>query len=158
LTGLNNYRCFSQRLQVEVAAARQKHYPLSILLIALDDDKDLHRTLGRNGLDSLLSAFASVLKNSARETDVLARYGDEVFGVILPHAGEAEAATVAARHQQAVEQIQIDHLKRGVSTTFVVATFPVEAGNEDALIQLAEDRLFGSKNLRPAPSGLAEGV
>lgn len=85
LTGLRNRRYLLERLQEEAEKAhRHKHY-LSCIVLDVDDIVALDEELGAVSMDDLLVEVALAVRNASRNSDILARYEDSRFAVVLPH-------------------------------------------------------------------------
>ncbi len=95
LTGLVNRRRFEQELQLHVAQVARYGTTGALLLIDLDNFKDVNDTFGHRAGDDLLKGLAGLLQNRVRRTDLLARLGGDEFGLLLRRADAAEASTVA---------------------------------------------------------------
>lgn len=84
LTGLFNHGYFKRLLELEIKrSVRQKH-PISLLLLDLDNFKQINDQLGHLAGDRILIKVAKKIKEKVREVDFVARYGGEEFTVILP--------------------------------------------------------------------------
>ena len=103
LTSLLNYRALHERLAEEFVRANRHDQPLSVLMLDLDHFKTINDTRGHPAGDDALRALAGVMRQAARETDILGRYGGEEFVVILPQTDANSAWTVAERLRAAVE-------------------------------------------------------
>ncbi len=97
LTGLANRRMFDQILQKELKRARRMGHDVGVILADIDGFKAVNDICGHNIGDEVLGNVASILLQSVRETDTVARWGGDEFIVLLPHAGTSECATVAGR-------------------------------------------------------------
>jgi diguanylate cyclase (GGDEF)-like protein/PAS domain S-box-containing protein len=95
LTGLFNRRYFEKELAREVERARRYSTPGVVLLIDLDNFKDINDTFGHMAGDDLLKEIGGLLKHRIRQTDTLARIGGDEFAVLLPQT-DAERAVVVA--------------------------------------------------------------
>ena len=93
--GLFNRRRFEDEVARHGARVNRYGAEGAVLVIDLDGFKFVNDTLGHAAGDRLLMTVASVLRARLRESDVLARLGADEFAVLLPRAGEDEAATVA---------------------------------------------------------------
>jgi diguanylate cyclase (GGDEF)-like protein len=110
LTGISNRRAFDKALDQEWRRTVRHGTPLSLLLIDVDCFKRFNDTYGHIGGDHCLQAIAAVIGRSARRAgEVAARYGGEEFAVLLPHADEKEAYSLAERMCQAVRDLNIRH-------------------------------------------------
>ncbi|HEX5467198.1 MAG TPA: EAL domain-containing protein [Candidatus Limnocylindrales bacterium] len=96
LTGLGNHRAFQETLGRELEDARRHRYPVALLLLDLDDFKQVNDRSGHASGDAVLSRFGSLLTGGVRRTDAAFRIGGDEFAVVMPHA-DADAATLVAR-------------------------------------------------------------
>ena len=95
LTGLFNRRRLDEELAREAAESRRYGRPAALLLIDLDDFKQINDTLGHKAGDELLQRIAKGIQKRLRTSDVLARMGGDEFAVILPEASAADAEALA---------------------------------------------------------------
>ena len=100
LTGLLNRAALEERAIIELARARRDGTPVSLVVLDVDGFKLFNDARGHPAGDELLRAVADGLRRETRQTDVLARLGGDEFGVLLPGAGEDDAALVAYRLRQ----------------------------------------------------------
>ncbi len=95
MTGLANRRRFERELAREVERVARYGAPGAVLLIDLDNFKDVNDTFGHKAGDDLLKGVAGAVKHRIRHTDLLARLGGDEFGVLLPQV-DVDQAQVAA--------------------------------------------------------------
>ncbi len=95
LTGLANRRRFEQELSREAERVARYGAPGAVLVIDLDNFKDVNDAFGHKAGDDLLKGVAGAVRHRIRQTDLLARIGGDEFGVLLPQA-DADQAQVAA--------------------------------------------------------------
>ena len=95
LTGLANRRRFEQELSREAERVARYGAPGAVLLIDLDNFKEVNDAFGHMAGDDLLKGVAGAVKHRIRQTDLLARIGGDEFGVLLPQA-DADQAQIAA--------------------------------------------------------------
>jgi diguanylate cyclase (GGDEF)-like protein len=95
LTGLKNRRRFEEDLRAELARSKRNRTSAALLMLDLDNFKQVNDTLGHPIGDQVIEEIADVLRQRMRETDVLARLGGDEFAVVLPHCDTAEARGVA---------------------------------------------------------------
>jgi diguanylate cyclase (GGDEF)-like protein len=130
LTELYNHRHVHELLRDEFERSRRTEEPLAVTMIDLDKFKAVNDTYGHPTGDVVLYETARILRETAREIDMVGRYGGEEFIVILPNTDEEEAAAFAERVRTAVE----GHVYRDPDTTVELrmtcssgaATFPSE--------------------------------
>jgi diguanylate cyclase (GGDEF)-like protein len=160
LTGLYNHRHFYERLGMELARARRSGQPLTLLMIDLDDFKQLNDEHGHPAGDEVLRTVGRILSEETRRgVDLPARYGGEEFAVFLPDtaaipdaAGPARsAAAVAERLRSAVEQARIDwgeeevRLELRTTVSIGLAVFPATAATMGELVAQADAALYLAK-------------
>ncbi len=95
MTGLLNRRRFREELERGVAYAHRYRHSGALLLLDLDNFKEVNDTLGHHVGDILVTEVAGRLRERLRATDVLARVGGDEFAVFLPQATPAQAQRVA---------------------------------------------------------------
>ncbi len=149
MTGLHNFRYFSLRLNEEVSRHRRLKNPISLLILDVDNFKNYNDTLGHPAGDEVLRKIANVLKQTARENDIVARYGGEEFAVILPGTGRKGAAIVAERIRENIERTPFEHEEiqpQGKVTVSVgAASMPPDAKTAEELTKKADAALYYAK-------------
>lgn len=123
LTGLPDARAFQGLLESEISRARRHGVPLGLALVDLDHFGALNARYGRPAGDGVLSEAALVLRLALRESDVLARVGDDQFGVLLPETGLAPAHRCGERLRHALEEHRFARVGR-VSASIGVTASP----------------------------------
>jgi len=83
LTGIPNYRHFIEKLEEEVRRSRRYRTPFTLLLLDLDNFKEINDSHGHRHGDFVLKEVAQRLQQGLRETDLLARYGGDEFVLLL---------------------------------------------------------------------------
>jgi len=92
VTGLPNHTRLKEQLEIEVARAMRLNQEISFALVDIDHFRQVNECHGYVAGDRMLRALARMLSQHVRQTDVVGRYGGEEFAVILPGAGNANAA------------------------------------------------------------------
>jgi two-component system cell cycle response regulator len=103
LTGLQNRRRTTERLETEVARARRYGTPLAVALCDVDHFKLVNDRYGHNMGDEVLVQVAGALQNTLREVDLVGRWGGEEFLVLLPDTDRAGALIVGERLRAGIE-------------------------------------------------------
>jgi diguanylate cyclase (GGDEF)-like protein len=148
LTQLYNSRYLNLVLRREAKRASRSGRPLSLLFVDLDGFKGVNDTHGHLAGSRALVEAAGVIRTSARETDVVARFGGDEFSLILPDTGSEGAAAVADRLRQRIAvhrfltSIGLDiHLTVSVG----VATLPDVAASAEELVRAADLAMYRVK-------------
>jgi diguanylate cyclase (GGDEF)-like protein len=145
LTGLANRRACSDALHAETARAERLETPLSVVLADLDGFKDVNDAHGHAVGDEVLRAFADVLRETLRESDVAGRWGGEEFLLLLPGADEEGAAHLAERVRVALADRSIRSAPDlRVTASFGVAEFAGHPSPEQ-LVAAADGALYRAK-------------
>jgi diguanylate cyclase (GGDEF)-like protein len=149
LTQLYNSRYLSQVLRRETKRAMRSGRPLSLLFIDLDGFKSINDTHGHLFGSRALVEAAAVIRQSARETDVVARYGGDEFALVLPDTGSAGAVMVGERIRDRVDAhrfLQAVGLDIHLTASVGVATSPDVAASVEGLIQAADEAMYRVKD------------
>jgi len=151
MTQLYNYRYFREQLSMEMNRAIRHNLALSLLMLDIDFFKNYNDQHGHPAGDMVLCTIADLIRSNLRKIDIAARYGGEEFAVILPETDDKAAAIVAEKIRRLVEETPIPNEEtqpNGKLTVSIgVATFPLDARNEDELVEVADRRLYKAKAL-----------
>lgn len=147
LTDVYNRRCFFSKM----SAIFKMKFPVSLMMIDVDNFKRVNDTYGHSAGDEVLKQFAEILKNNARSTDIVARLGGEEFAVVLPQTCRKNAFKMAERIKQAVETETFIFgsvtEKITVSIGTVTTKFPIHA---DCFLKYADKALYKAKEIKNA--------
>ena len=149
LTGLANRRQAEDALASEVARAVRFDSPLAVVLADLDDFKALNDRYGHPAGDAVLRAFAGILEETLRESDLAGRWGGEEFLLLLPGTDAAGAALLAERVRETLAGRAIlspDGSAMRVTSSFGVAAHAAGL-TEIELVAAADVALYGAKRL-----------
>jgi diguanylate cyclase (GGDEF)-like protein len=161
MTQVYNHGYFLMNLDRLIRYAETDSKPLSLLMLDIDHFKHYNDTFGHQVGDRLLYLLARTLRESIRDADILGRWGGEEFSVLLPETTGLQAAQIAERIRQNVEKIPISDMDgMPISPPQVsqgIAVFPYEAGDADALVHLADQRMYlakerGRNQIEPDPA------
>jgi diguanylate cyclase (GGDEF)-like protein len=150
LTGLFNHRRFQEVVDTEVGRSKRFDQDLGLVMLDLDDFKEINDSYGHQQGDVVLREAARVLREASREVDEPARYGGEELAVALPQTDLAGAYNLAERVREGIEALDIPTadgkppLK--VTASFGVAALPDSAMSKDELIAAADAALYEAKH------------
>jgi diguanylate cyclase (GGDEF)-like protein len=149
LTQLYNSRYLSQVLRRESKRASRSGRPLSMLFIDLDGFKLVNDTHGHLRGSRALVEAAAVIKASARETDVVARFGGDEFAVVLPDTASDGAIAVADRVRERIAAhrfLEAEGLQVSLTISVGVATLPDVSISAEGLFQAADGAMYWVKD------------
>ncbi len=149
LTSLYNRRHFDRNLKGEIDRAKRYGHKVSVVVLDIDNFKVLAERSGGPVAKLLLSDMGKLLKKFARNTDFVARYGDEEFAIVLPHTDAPQAALAAERLRTVVQGHSFPRRKK-LTVSVGVATFPADAADPMSLLVRADQARFQA---RRAPHG-----
>lgn len=151
LTAMPNRRYLEERLAEELNRSKRYDYPMSFLMIDIDDFKAYNDKNGHQAGDLALQITAHCLKAALRSADVASRYGGEEFCILLPQTAMAEAATIADRIRHRVNTTHFPHGKTQplgrVTISVGVSTFSSILNTSENIIAAADRALYQAKSL-----------
>ncbi|HKZ02029.1 MAG TPA: diguanylate cyclase [Pyrinomonadaceae bacterium] len=151
LTGLPNRRYLEERLNEELNRSRRYDYPMSFLMIDIDDFKTYNDLNGHQAGDLALQVTAHSLKAALRSADVPCRYGGEEFCILLPQTPINEAVIIGERIRQKVASSEYAHGRSQplglVTISIGVSTFARHIDTAERVIAAADRALYNAKNL-----------
>jgi diguanylate cyclase (GGDEF)-like protein len=148
LTHLYNSRFLNQVLRRETKRASRSGRPLSLLFIDLDGFKSVNDTHGHLYGSRALVEAAAVIRSSARETDMVARFGGDEFALVLPDTGGEGAFAVGERIRDRIAEFRFltgDGLDIHLTASVGVATLPDVAASAEELVQAADKAMYQVK-------------
>jgi diguanylate cyclase (GGDEF)-like protein len=151
LTGIGNRRYFHEHFRKTITNAKETNTPFSVAIFDLDHFRELNETYGHRAGDEVIKNVAQKISEMAGENTVVARYGGEEFIVVFPNMEREEAFLSIERIRNAIEFIPtiVPNVDRPISVTASagVASFPVDAEDEDELLSEADRALYRAKAL-----------
>ncbi|HUX01076.1 MAG: diguanylate cyclase [Phycisphaerae bacterium] len=149
LTALYNYRYLMEWLKTEFKVSRRYGHALSMIIVDIDFFKRINDEHGHPFGDLALKEVAVILKQCARESDLVARYAGDEFAIVCPRTGHKEVATIAKRILVASRKHRYDHKGQVVpiALSLGTATYPddPEAVSPELLVFLADQALYQTK-------------
>ncbi|HTW10997.1 MAG TPA: GGDEF domain-containing protein [Acidimicrobiales bacterium] len=143
LTGLLNRRSYELLLDQAVSRARRYGWPFALVLLDLDDFKVVNDRYGHAAGDAALRAVGTELRAALRGGDVAARLGGDEFALLVVGVENVSSlAPILGRLKRALERA-VPQTTVGFSVG--VACFPTDTDNPNALMALADERLYAAK-------------
>jgi diguanylate cyclase (GGDEF)-like protein len=147
LTGLPNRSAFLRQLDAEIGRARRYGFSLALALIDVDGLKDVNARYGESAGDAVLHAYANEVMAQFRGYDMVARYGNDEFAVIMPNTqkeGASRAMEKAQKHA-ASTYIQVNGHSIPLPSFSNVLTVYSHGEPPATLLQRADDALTHAK-------------
>lgn len=150
ITNLYNQRYFAERLHEEFLLAKRTGAPLALVMIDLDNFKQINDTYGHLAGDQLLKDIAKEMHNCVREGEILARTGGDEFCLILPGCAPQDSIKTAKRIREAVCKSKTgftDGASVSITASIGIANSEnVVAKNEQELLRLADQKMYEAKD------------
>lgn len=148
LTGLANRRRFENELQRHLDRCRRHGPTGALLLLDLDNFKQVNDSLGHNAGDQLLVTIGGLLRRAVRDTDVVARLGGDEFGVILTDGDQVGATRVGDAIVDLVRAhaATLDGVRRRVTASVGAVTFKAASEHATDILALADMTMYDAKD------------
>lgn len=149
LTSIYNHRFFQDAMDREFMRAKRYSRKLSLILLDVDDFKNINDVYGHTVGDLALINISKLLESTVRVTDVVARYGGEEFVVILPETDLENAAAVAENLRVGIENLTtvVDQQVVKLTVSLGVTSYDaVKNKNKQSLISIADKALYIAKD------------
>lgn len=147
LTGIGNRTFFKKRLAEEISKSERHGHMVGVMVLNLDDFKNVNDTLGPDAGDRVLQRTADILKCCAREGDIVARMGGDEFGIIMPGIKTADdAMQLASRLVRAVgAPFRLGSTELQQASCVGITLFPQDGRDDDVLLRTADLALSRAK-------------
>jgi len=149
LTGLHNRRYLEARLTEELSRSKRYDYPLSFMMIDIDDFKLYNDQNGHQAGDRALEITAQCLRSALRKVDVASRYGGEEFSILLPQTTLEEAGVIADRIRRKINSTPFEHGKSqplgAVTVSIGLSAFSPALDSSEAIVRAADRALYHAK-------------
>jgi len=146
LTGLKNRRRFEEDLRTELARSRRERKAGAVLMLDLDNFKQVNDTLGHPAGDRVIADIADVLGERMRATDVVARLGGDEFAIALPRCELDEAEEVAEAISKAIRvHTPPGEAAPAITASIGICTFGPETDAYETVLAAADHALYQAK-------------
>ena len=146
LTGARTRRLFEEDLLTQLGRCQRYGELAALLVIDLDDFKQINDRYGHKAGDDTLRAVASTIKGRLRSSDLIARLGGDEFAVLLPHLGRAQAEGVVEALRTAIEQITISSAHgHAVGSSIGLAFIDERSPGIDVVLAEADRAMYAAK-------------
>lgn len=153
VTPLYNFRFFHQILDRELKLVDRYGSELALIFVDLDRFKPINDQWGHLRGSRVLREVGFLLRSVVRETDYPARYGGDEFVIICPQTDRPTAARLCERLRGLIEGhtfLQEEGINARIGVSLGIAAYPGEARTKEALIRLADQRMYDDKGERKA--------
>jgi diguanylate cyclase (GGDEF)-like protein len=146
LTGLYNRRLFEETFQKELSRSKRFRQPLALVILDLHRFKEVNDRYGHPQGDQALRLAAAAARDTVRASDYLFRIGGDEFAILLPQCGQGQSTALSwrlrARYEAVVKGL---HIEVPLSLDFGVAVAPDDGEQREAIIRVADTRLYEMK-------------
>lgn len=144
LTGVFNRNYLEILMDFESQNAKKERYPISAILIDVDNFKYFNDQYGHDFGDKVLSGVASLMASKLRESDHIGRYGGDEFLILLPRTSKEEATGVARRILDGLPCLNIEGSREVIGVSMGIVEHLADADLR-ATVKLADDAMFRAK-------------
>lgn len=149
LTGLYNFRFFSDTLPLEMERARRSFQALSLIVLDIDHFKKFNDTWGHELGNQALSLVANLIRLTIRKLDYACRFGGEEFIILLPNTDLGQARSVAERLREVIQNTPLLHNGHTLSITASLGVGEFRANHNDTpegFVERVDSLLYEAKN------------
>jgi diguanylate cyclase (GGDEF)-like protein len=148
LTGLYNRRHMEERLKEECEVFKRTGQDFSVMLVDIDDFKQINDVYGHDAGDSVLKTVSNMLRELVRDYDVVSRWGGEEFLLLFPNLAKSDATGRAETIKAAVQAYQYTYNENllHITVTVGVASFG-QYDTTDSVIKRADNAMYQGKNM-----------
>jgi diguanylate cyclase (GGDEF)-like protein len=146
LLGIFNRRFLDRRTQEEVARAQRYGLNLALLMVDIDNFKQVNDNWGHQVGDLVLQHLIQLLEAALRQTDILARFGGEEFVILLPHTSEQDAFKLAEKLRHTVAQTPLHSIPElRITISIGSASLLPDGDTAYSLLERADKAMYQAK-------------
>ncbi len=149
LTGLSNLRHFNQTLRRELERTRRSAQPTCLILLDLDNFKQVNDSYGHEIGNSVLCHFAQLIRQTVRCLDTACRCGGDEFAIILPATGIDQGIALAERLQSVIRRspFALGEIRLGLAASMGIGAYEAETNrrSEKEFFEDVDRLLYQSK-------------
>lgn len=150
LTDLHNRRYMEARLSEELNRSKRYNFPMSFMMIDIDDFKFYNDRNGHQAGDRALEITAQCLRSTLRKADVASRYGGEEFSILLPQTTLKEAGAIADRLRRKVLETRFPNGENqplaAVTISIGLSSLSPAIDSVEAVVRAADRALYHAKS------------
>jgi len=146
LTGVYNYRFLIRSIRAEMKRSMRFGSEFSFLMLDVDNLKEYNDNNGHLSGSRALTSIASVIAAASREIDIVAKYGGDEFGIMLPGTGLEGATRYGEKVLRQIRGYKFDGVTEGLLTCSMgISVYPGDADSVERLIDRADKALYAAK-------------
>jgi diguanylate cyclase (GGDEF)-like protein/PAS domain S-box-containing protein len=148
LTGLYNRRYMRDVFKQEFSRARRENYPVSVIMLDMDELKLLNDTHGHHVGDQALQTLAIQLQSATRKEDIVCRYGGDEFIIILSKTFPKDAAKRVDEWRESLDNHPLEmEGENNITVKFTagIASFPAHGTSLEEIVNYADVALYRAK-------------
>ena len=150
LTGLFHKKAMLEKVQEEVRRAQRINLPVTLIHLGVDDFFHYKKVHGPEGSQTIEKMISSILKKTSRSSDLLGRWEEGEFLLLLPHTDKMGAAIKAERLRRVVESTEFPGAKKQplgkITVSLGMSEFPSLAGDVESLLQQSQATMDSIRN------------
>lgn len=146
LTSLPNRTLLLNRIAYNIRASKRDERNFSLLILDLDDFKEVNDTLGHIAGDNLLIKVGDRVKNVLRDVDTVARIGGDEFSILLPNTGEEQSIIISKKILSSFSEIfSVEGVDVSISASIGIAIYPEHGDDVQTLLRCADIAMYVAK-------------
>ncbi len=148
LTGLYNRRFLEEAMSAQISFAERYSQPLSLMMIDIDHFKRFNDLYGHKQGDEIMQKVSNILMDTARDSDIVSRYGGEEFVIIMPNTTKEGGISLAEKIRHAIEtktMLNMNGTKEVTTVSIGLSTYPEDAADITEMMRQVDIALYQSK-------------